>query len=397
MNKIKKDFPFFKYNKNIIYLDNAATTQKSKLVIDSLNDFYIKYNAPINRSIYSLAEKSTYLYNLSRKKIADFIGCNENEIIFTSGTTDSINLVAHAWAMNNINQDDEIIITEMEHNANILPWIYIAKLKNAIIKYIPIKYDGSLDYKYYKKILSKKTKLVAFSHVSNVLGYTTNLEYLVSNAKKYGAKTLLDAAQSIAHNNINVKDIEVDFLAFSSHKISGPNGVGILYINKEIHNQISHFKLGGSIIQDLDYNNFYLNNSLSKLETGSQPSAEIYAFSSAIDYIKKNIERENILNIENEYIIYLKKELSKNKNISILGNYNNNIYKQNILSFYHKNYHSHDIAHYLSENNIAVRAGKQCAHILHKKLKIEGSIRISLYWYNSLNDIKKIAKLLKKI
>ena len=287
---IRNDFPILNSqqskNNKLIYFDNASTTQKPKIVIDSIVDFYTNYNANVHRGSYAIAEKATKVYEEARNKIAHFINADINEIIFTSGTTQSINFIAYTYG-NSLKNGDEIILTEMEHHSNIVPWQMLVKNKNIKLKYIPLSDKGELNLKKVKQLITKKTKLISIIHMSNIIGTINPINDIIDIANKNKIPILIDAAQSIAHQKINVKKLNCDFLAFSGHKLMGPTGIGILYINKRIANSISPFMRGGHMIKTVSYNSSTWNDIPWRFEAGTGNIAQAIALSRSIDYLKK--------------------------------------------------------------------------------------------------------------
>lgn len=396
MLKLRKDFPYLK-TKDLIYFDNAATSQKPKIVIDSIVNYYSYLNAPVHRGIYKRAELSTDIYNKSRSIIANFLSADFNEIIFTKGTTESINFVAESWAKSNLKPKDEIIISKFEHHSNILPWLRLIEDIGVIIKYIPVKNNFDLDYKAYLKLLSKKTKLVAITSCSNAIGTNIDLDFIIKNAKLNGAKVLIDAAQSIAHKKFNLKKIKPDFFAFSAHKILGPTGIGVLYISKDIQKEVRPYQVGGGMVLNLKDNSFDILNSPECYEAGTPLIAQAVGFAKAIEYINSNIDFDSLCLYESKLCSYFIDNLKKIKNIKILG-FEEQLKKEgHIVSFNSDLFHPHDIAAYLDQFNIAVRAGFHCAQPLFNSLDIKGSVRVSFYFYNSLKEIDFMISKLKNI
>ena len=389
---IKQDFPIFNTNKKLIYFDNASTTQKPLSVINKLTEFYSNYNSNIHRASYSIAEKATYEYECVRKETAKFINANDDEIIFTSGTTESINLIAYTFC-EKLNSGDEIIISEMEHHSNIVPWQMLIDKKNIILKYIPINSSGELNYSDLDNIISNKTKLISFTHMSNTIGTINPVKKIIKHAKKNNILTFIDAAQSASHIQIDVKDLDCDFLAFSSHKMMGPTGLGILYIKKKIANKISPFLRGGHMIKEVSKNFSTWNDIPWKFEAGTQKIAQVIAFGEALKYIniigiKKINDHEQVL------LRSLLNQLRKIKNIQIYGHANDS---GPIVSFNIANHHSFDITKLLDTFGIAIRSGHHCTQILMKNLNTNFTNRISLYAYNDLEEIDYFINSLKKI
>lgn len=393
---IKKDFPIFTKNKELIYFDNGATTQKPQQVIDAILNFYINYSAPVHRGIYDLAEQATILYENARKTVAKFIEADQNEIVFTKNTTESINLVAYSWAKNNLKEGDGILVTQMEHHSNLLPWMRLAQEKKLKLDYIPVTPNGELDYVVYEKLLSKNIKFVACVHTSNVLGTTNNIKFIIEKAHKFGAKVLIDAAQSVAHQKISIATLKSDFLVFSGHKMLGPTGIGVLYVTKAMQELMEPYQVGGSMVYTMQDDPIWVKGPR-KFEAGTPPIAQAYGLAQAIDYINKYIDFEKLKIHEAELCKYLIEELEKHQSVKILGPIEKLKKSGHLVSFTVKDYHAHDVAAFLNSKNIAVRAGHHCAKPLHQKLGIENSVRVSFYAYNSLEEVKTLITSLREI
>lgn len=386
---IRNDFPFIinaeRRKKNKIYLDNAATSQKPIVVIESEKAFYQKQCSNIYRGrnlLSNTLEKKIYK---CRKAICKFINASyASEIIFTSGTTESINLIAHSLKTNTLKADDEIIISIMEHNSNILPWQIISYLLNVQLKIILLSKNNELNEENYKKIISRKTKIVAIAHVSNILGVLNPIKRLIKLAHSYGALVLIDGTQAIQHININIRELNCDFYVFSSNKIYGPMGVGILYIKKKLILKIFPYKLGGNIAKNINkYNKFLFINNQKKLEAGTLNIGGIVGLSYAINYLqllKKNIIR----NYEKSLLLYAKNLLNKVSKIIIYNISNKYI---PILIFNIKNIHPHDLNKFLNKHNIYIRTGYNCGELLLKELKLRSICRISFAFYNTYHEI----------
>ena len=315
VNEIRKDFPFFKINPDIVYFDNAATTQKPKCVIDRLNNYYSTYNSNVHRGIYKIAEQATHEFESTRDAVASFINSNSREsIVFTKGATESINLVAYGWAKYNLSKGDHVLLTEMEHHSNIVPWQMIAKDLDITIDYIPIDDSGELKIDNLEDLFSEKTKLVSIVHQSNVLGTINPIKKIIDFAHSNNAFVLIDGAQSIAHQKINVEELDCDFFVFSGHKIFGTTGVGVLYAKMERLEEMSPILGGGEMINTVSKDEFTLNNIPWRFEAGTPAIAEVIALKSAINYIN-TIDIENILYYENELINYAQQQLLDIKGI----------------------------------------------------------------------------------
>lgn len=392
---IRLDFPFFKTNK--IFFDNAATSQKPYQVIDAIKQWYSFEASPVHRGIYSLAEQATDKYEQARITLASFINASAQEIIFTKGTTEGINFIADSWASINLAPGDEIIITELEHHSNILPWIRLSKRHNIVLKYIPMKLDGTLDYDYYIKLLSNRTKLVSFVLTSNALGTKNNAEFIISHAHSVGAKVLVDAAQSIAHEKIDVKKLKADFLVFSGHKMLGPTGIGILYISQHIQDQVEPYQVGGGMVFEVDYQDASWLKSVQRYEAGTPPIAQAIGLGAAVNYFQNNIDFAELKKHEAGLCSQLINYLKTVKAIQILGPKEELVEQGHLVSFTARNIHPHDLAAYLSDHNISVRAGHHCAQLIFKKLGIDGSVRASFFGYNTEEEVSKLIWALNKL
>ena len=397
---IRKDFPILNRrvydDKQLIYLDNASTTQKPIQVINAINNFYRNYNSNIHRSVYSIANEATVAYENTRSKIAKFLNIrNAKEIIFVRGTTEAINLVAYSWGRNNIAKNDVIVTTEYEHHSNIVPWQLLVKEKQAKLKYIEINENGELrldqldDYLEYGNV-----KLVTFSQMSNVLGTITDSTKIISKCKKYNVKTLIDGAQSAPHMKVNIDDIGCDFFACSAHKMLGPTGVGILWAPKNVMEHMVPFHGGGDMIKEVHKYETTWNDLPYKFEAGTPNIADVIGFSTAIDYIN-DIGIDTIRNHEEDLRNYALSKLDNIKNIVIYGN-KDSAKSGGIISFNFADIHPHDLATILDEDGIAIRSGHHCAQVLMEKLDVPATSRISFYIYNTKNEIDKLVISLEK-
>lgn len=408
INKIKKDFPVFKYNPGLNYLDSTATSLKPKTVIEKIKEYYEKYPANISRSLYKIAEKATQEYEASRKVVAEFINAQPEEIIFTRNTTESLNLIAYGLEKKTIKKGDEIVISIMEHHSNFVPWQQLALRTKAKLKIIDIDDQGYLDiYNQQKnidplklkKFINKKTKIVAITHVSNVLGTINPIKNIAREIKKINPKTIIviDSAQGAPHLLLDVSQMNIDFLAFSSHKMLGPTGVGILWGKKTSLNQLPPYLFGGEMIEEVQIKKSSFKDTPFKFEAGTPAIAEVIALKEAIFYLQK-IGLENIKKHENNLTEYALNKLKKEfKNeIKILGPENLED-RVGVISFSFKNYHPHDIGQILSEKNICIRSGHHCAMPLHQRLKLPASNRISFYIYNRRQDIDQLIIGLKMV
>ncbi len=384
IEKIRADFPILKrkiYGKQIAYLDNAATSQKPRQVIEAVRTYYEQSNANVHRSIHKLSEEATELYEDAHKKTAKFIGANNDEIVFTKNTTESINLIAYSWARNSLKKGDKIVLTEMEHHSNIVPWQQVAIEKGCTIEYIGLTETGELDEAEARTKL-KKAKLFAFTHVSNVLGTINDAEKLTKIAHENGAVVVLDAAQSVPHYAIDVARVKPDFMAFSSHKMLGPSGIGVLYGRKDLLLNMPPFLTGGDMIREVTFEKSTWHDLPMKFEAGTPNIEGAIGLASAIDYLQqtgmKSIEQhEQGLT---EHAIF---RLSKIKGIHIYGP----VKRTSLVSFNIDKIHAHDLASILDREGICIRAGHHCAMPLMSRLAIAGAARASFYLYTTLEEI----------
>lgn len=397
--KIRSDFPIFEHTINgkpLIYLDSAATTQKPRAVLDALTNFYITSNANIHRGVYRLAEHATELYEQARAHVAQFINAADaNEIVFTRGTTESINLVASTWGKQNIKEGDEILITELEHHANLVPWQRLAAEQQAVLKYIPVLGDGTLDYTAVPQLLTHRTKLVAISHVSNALGVHNGIQDIIDAAHNVGARVLIDAAQSVAHQPIDTQKMNCDFLAFSSHKMLGPTGIGVLYIKKELHETMPPYQVGGGMVYETDFHHASWRKTPHKFEAGTPAIAQAVGLSAAISYLQATVDWATLREHEARLCIQLIDGLSSIEGITILGPIEQLKKVGHMVTFTVDGVHAHDVAAYLDTFGICVRAGHHCAQPLAKKMGLEASIRASFYLYNTQDEIEQLIDALR--
>ena len=393
INKIRSDFPIFD-DKSLVYLDSAATTQKPKQVIDAVSDFYSNYNANVHRGIYELSMKATEVYHSARQKVADFINAHDwRSIVFTGGTTESINLVAYSWARKNLKNCDEILITEMEHHSNIVPWQLVADEIGIILKYIPINTNGTLDLSGLDNLISENTKLVSVIHQSNVFGTINPIKELINHAKKVGALTFIDAAQSIPHSHVDVQDLDCDFLAFSGHKMLGPTGIGVLYAKTELLNSMTPFMGGGDMINSVTMTESTWNDIPYKFEAGTPNIAQAIGLGAAIDYINE-IGLTNIHDYVKHLLNIAIEKLQMVYGLTIYGHKVGE--NSSVISFNLEGVHPHDLAQFLDQDGIAVRAGHHCAQPIMDKLGVSSTIRASFYLYNTEEEIDKLCASLKK-
>lgn len=385
--KYRQDFPILNEKVNgkpLVYFDNAATTQKPIQVIDTIRDYYMHYNANVHRAIHHLGEAATEAFENSRKKVAKFISAqSEKQIIFTKGTTEAINLVASAWGRKFITNGDEIILSEMEHHSNLVPWQLLAQEKGAKLKYIPITEDGTLDFKQFEPILNKRTKLIAITHMSNVFGTINPIKRIIRMAKDRGIPVLLDAAQSVPHLPIDVEHLDCDFLAFSGHKMLAPTGVGVLYAKVARLENMDPYQGGGDMISSVWHDKSTWNEIPHKFEAGTPNIAGAIGLAAAIDYLQ-NIGMKKIALYEQELTSYAIEKMMQIPNMKIFGNAPE---RGGVLSFNIGNVHPHDLSHFLDQQGIAVRAGHHCAQLIMRKFDIAATTRASFYIYNTFAEI----------
>jgi len=387
--KIQADFPILERTvtggKRLIYLDSAATSQKPVSVIASMDHYYQNMNANIHRGVHALAEEATQAYESARLRIGIFVGIkNPREIVFTRNTTESINLVAKTWGHNELNSDDLIILTTMEHHSNLVPWQMLATEKGLRLEFINLTAEGLLDVSAYQKLLNQSPKLVAFTHMSNVLGTINPAKDIIKQAHQAGAITLLDAAQSVPHLPVDLKDLEVDFAAFSAHKMCGPTGIGVLYGKEALLSKMPPFLGGGDMIKKVELRSFKPNELPHKFEAGTPAIAEAIGFGAAVDYLTE-VGMDAVAKHEQELVAYALDRLDEISGVGILGPTAEK--RGGVASFTVEGIHPHDVAQILDGEGIAIRAGHHCAMPLHAILGIQASSRASFYLYNTISDI----------
>lgn len=396
--ELRNDFPIFRKKingKELVYLDNASTTQKPNSVIDSITDFYTNYNSNIHRAVYQLAEEATALYEQSREKIANFINVRPEEIIFTRNTTESINLIAHSWARTNLKKDDCIAITELEHHSNIVPWQILSQEIGTRMEYVGVDDNGFLDLKYLIDLISsKKVKLLSLSHMSNVLGTIVPIERIIKIAHENNIPVLVDGAQSVPHMPVNVKNMDCDFLVFSAHKMLGPTGVGVLYAKKEFLEKMRPFMGGGDMIKEVFKFHTNYNEVPYKFEAGTPNIADVVGFGAAIDYLEK-IGMENIRNHEIDLTEYALESILSMKYVTVYGPRDPN-YRGGVISFNIADIHPHDLATIMNDYGIAIRSGHHCAQVLMQRLDVPATSRASFYIYNTKEEIDMFVNAIKE-
>ncbi|MDW0341968.1 MAG: cysteine desulfurase [Nitrososphaeraceae archaeon] len=396
--ELRNDFPIFKKKingKDLVYLDNASTTQKPYSVINSITDFYSNYNSNIHRAVYQLAEEATELYEQSRKKIANFIKVRPEEIIFTRNTTESLNLIAHSWARSNLKKDDVIAITEIEHHSNIVPWQILCQEIGTRLDYVGIDESGFLDVEYLIELISsRKIKLVSISHMSNVLGTIVPIERIIKTAHQYDIPVIVDGAQSVPHMPVDAKNLDCDFLVFSAHKMLGPTGVGVLYAKKEFLEKMKPFMGGGDMIKEVFKFHTNYNEVPYKFEAGTPNIADVVGFGAAVDYLEK-IGMENIRKHEIYLTEYALESMQSLKYITIYGPVDSK-FRGGVISFNIADIHPHDLATIMNDHGIAIRSGHHCAQVLMQRLDVPATSRASFYIYNTKEEIDKFVNAIKE-
>ena len=394
MNNIKKDFPLLE-NENITYLDSGATTQKPIQVIKAVEEFYQKYNANPHRGAYSLSVEATEQYENTRTKIAKFINAkHREEIIFSKNATESLNLIAYSYGLDNLKKDDEVVISIMEHHSNLVPWQKMTKQTGSKLNYMYINENYEITDEEIENKITDKTKIVGITHVSNVLGTINNVKKIIKYAHKKGAVVIVDASQSIPHMKIDVQDLDADFLVFSGHKMLAPLGIGVLYGKREILNKMTPFLMGGDMIEYVYEQDTTFAPLPNKFEAGTQNVEGVIGLGAAIDYIE-NLGYDKIQEIEHEVISYARQELSKLDYLTLYTTPNEENHSS-VISFNIKGVHPHDVASILDSEGVCVRSGNHCAQPLMRFLGIDSTCRASFYIYNTKDDVDKLVKALDK-
>ena len=389
---IKSDFPIFNRQingHNLVYLDSGATTQKPQVVIDALIDYYTNHNANVHRGNHTLSDEATTMYEATREAVANFINADPSEIIFTRNTTESINLVAYTWGRQNLKAGDTVVLTELEHHSNLIPWYLLQKEVGIDLEFLKLDSTGNVDLTQYKEILkTKRVKLVSFMHVSNVLGTILPVQELVTLAKQNGATVLIDGAQSVPRFKTDVKKLGADFLAFSAHKMLGPTGVGVLWAKRSLLDKMPPFLTGGSMIDVVGRSDVTFADVPQKFEAGTPNIADVVAFMSAIEYLEK-FGLDNVEKIEKELLVYAVDELKKVPGV-ILYCCGDLTAKTGVISFNLIGVHAHDVSTVLDSIGVAVRSGQHCAAPLMKTLGVPATVRASFYLYNDTNDVDQL-------
>lgn len=397
VQKIREDFPILKtfvHDKPLVYLDNAATTQKPQYVIDKTNNYYEKYNANIHRGVHALSQEATEAFESARIKIKTFINAlGKNEIIFTRGTTESINLVAQSYGRKNFNEGDEVIISQMEHHSNIVPWQLICDERKAKLRVIPISDKGELIFEEFEKLLNEKTKFVSIVYASNSLGTVNPVKRIIDLAHSYNVPVLIDAAQAVNHLKIDVQKLDCDFLAFSGHKLYGPTGIGVLYGKVNLLDAMPPYQGGGDMISKVTFEKTLYNELPHKFEAGTPDIAGAIGLGAAIEYVE-NIGLENIAMHENKLLKYATDQISELNGLKLIGTASNKI---SVLSFTFENVHPHDVGTFLDFEGVAIRTGHHCTQPIMDRYCIPATSRASFGMYNTMHEVDVLVAGLKKI
>ena len=399
IEQIRKDFPILERETQpgmrVVYLDSTATSQKPLPVIEAMNDFYRRSNANIHRGVHTLAEESTAMYEGAREKIAKFVNAaSSRQIIYTRNTTESINLVAYSWARANLKAGDLVILTEMEHHSNLVPWHMLQAERGIELEFIPVTEDGLLDLDVYRTLLTRGPKLVSFTHMSNVLGTVNPAAEIIRLAHEAGALTLVDGAQSVPHLHVDVQALDADFLAFSAHKMCGPTGIGALYGKADLLEAMPPFLGGGDMIREVKLRSFRPNSLPHKFEAGTPAIAEAVGFGAAVDYLSQ-LGMDAVAAHEHAITEYALERLEEIPGVKVFGPSADK--KGGVAAFTLEGVHPHDVAQILDQDGIAVRAGHHCAQPLHEKFNIPATSRASFYIYNTKDEVDLLVNGIYKV
>ena len=396
ISEIKKEFPIFDnkvQNNDLVYLDSANSSQKPKVVIDRVYDFYTKEFSNVGRSVHYLAVAATNLYENTRSSVQKYINAKDkNEIVFTKGATEAINLVANTFGQNHLNEGDEVLITELEHHSNYVPWHFLRKSKKINIEFAEVNEDGEITLESIEKKITKKTKIIGITHLSNVTGAILPVKEIISLAHSKGIPVLVDGCQGAPHLKLDMQDLDCDFYAISGHKMYGPTGIGILYAKKKWLEDLPPYQGGGGMISEVKKTAISYGELPNKYEAGTMATAQVIAFNESIKFLEK-IGIENIEKHEKDLLNYAIEVLRKNNSINIVGNPSK---KGGVISFTVEGIHPHDIATILDEDGVAIRAGHHCCQILHEKLGLSATARASFGVYNTKDDIDQLNESLNK-
>ena len=397
LQSIRDDFPILSTlmnDKPLIYLDNAATSQKPSTVIEAVENFYKTGNSNIHRGVFRLSEQATARYEATRKEFAQFISAEkESEIVFVKGVTEAINLIAYGYSQSILNEGDEILISEMEHHANIVPWQIACEQTGAVLKVIPVLDDGSLDISAFEALLSEKTKLLSIVHISNALGTINPIKSMINKAHALGVPVLVDGAQSAPHMKVDVKDLDCDFYVFSGHKLFAPTGVGVLYGKEKWLEQLPPYQSGGDMIEKVDFGGTTFKGLPGKFEAGTPNIAGVIGLSEAIQYLQK-LDREGAMAHEDALLIQATEGLAQIDGLRLIGTAKE---KASIVSFVFDDIHAHDVGTFLDAGGIAIRTGHHCTMPLLKRFNVPATARASFAFYNNTNDVDCLVESLKKM
>ena len=390
INKIRNDFPVLRDNPNLAYLDNSAMALKPDMVINAVNDYYSRLGVNVHRGVYRLSYEATDLYEEARTTVASFINARFEEVVFTRGASASLNLVASSYGMNFVNEGDEVITTELEHHSSHMPWFNVCNVKKAKLKYVPLDKEGRITVEAFKSVLTNKTKVVAITYVSNVMGYITPIKEIIKLAHEVGAVVIVDGAQAVPHMKVDVKELDCDFLAFSGHKMCGPTGIGVLYGKLDLLEKMPPIEFGGDMADTVRKDSQTYKASPYKFETGTPIIASAIGLSAACKYID-SIGFDNIIKYEKKLRDEAIKGLKEIEGVKI---YNENA-ETGIISFNIDGVHPHDAASVFDNNDVCIRAGHHCAQLITTWLNTIGTVRASFYFYNTEEDVKKFIEAVK--
>ena len=407
-DQLRKMFPIFQQKVNgypFVYFDSASTSQMPQTVLDAIVSYYATYKSNVGRGVYTFAEKATAAYEASRDKVAHFIGAKSKEILFTSGATASLNLVAQSWASHSLQAGDEILVSAVEHHSNFLPWQQLALQKGLILTIVPVTRAGTVDVGTFQKYLSSKTKLVAIVHTSNILGCTNDVQTITTMAHAVGAKVLIDASQSIAHQAINVTHIGCDFLVFSGHKLFGPTGVGVLFVKESMISEMILTNFGGGMVFSVEEKKSTFKDFPHGFEVGTPNIAQVIGLGASVDFVRHYVDFIQLQKHETILSQMLYDGLQESKDIEIFSSIASEHYPydlseqkhSHIVTFFSKTHHAHDIAAYLDRFGIAVRAGHHCVQLFHQQCGINASVRVSFSMYNTVSEVELLLACLNKL
>ncbi|MBI4336244.1 MAG: cysteine desulfurase [Chloroflexi bacterium] len=398
VKRIREDFPVLQrkvYGKPLVYLDNAATSQKPRQVIEALREYYESYNANVHRAVHALGMEATDRYEAARRKVSQFIGAPNPEcIVFTRNTTEALNLVSYAWAQHHLGPGDEVLTTRMEHHSNLVPWQRACQERGATLKFIPHAEDGCLDLSGLDSLITERTKLVTVTHMSNVLGTINPVGLIARQAHARGAVVVVDGAQSVPHLPVNVQELDCDFLAFSAHKMLGPTGIGVLYIRPEITDQLEPFLRGGEMVREVWYDHATWNDMPYRFEAGTPNIADAIAFGAAIDYLSA-LGMEQVRQHEMALTSYALKRFRELEEVQVFGPGDVTV-RGGVVSFHHPQVHPHDLGTFLDREGVAIRAGHHCAMPLVRSLGVVATARASFYLYNTEEEVDVLIAALQK-